>query len=371
MKRYLLLSFLFFATLASAQIPVAKKNTFVNDYAGVLAPADAKALNQKIFIIQKETNVQLAVVLVKKIPAAYTIKSFAAGIGRKWHVGTKKRGLVYVAAIDEHSQRLSVAQNLTPVFTPEKSDAILSSMKTAYRNADYAGGLTILVNKIHTTLVPQAEVKPEPKPVVADVPAAKADDKAVAKDDNSDILPGVIFFSLVVLAIVVIYYRSKLKQQKITAETMIKMQDIQNGGYNQGGYSGGDGAGVYRGGGGGYSSARRPVQGSHRSSTGSFLTGAALGAAGGYGARYLQDKLNEQHQHEHNNDNVTMPDSFARTPISSDNNDGNWGNWGDGDHHSDSGFSDDDNDSSYDSGSSDDSGFSDSSDDTSGSTSNW
>lgn len=370
MKRFLLLSFIVIANWASAQIPVAKKGTFVNDYVSVLTPAEIKALNQKIYIIQQETKVQLAVVLVNKIPAAYTIKSFATGIGRKWHVGTKKRGLVYVAAVDEHSQRLSVAQNLTTVFTPEKSDAILSSMKTAYRNADYAGGLTILVNKIHTTLVPQAEVKQQPKPVLTAVPA-KAEDKAVTKEDNSDILPGIIFFSVVILLVVIIYYRGKLKQQRIATEAMLKLQDMQNGGYKQGGY----GSGVRGYSGGGYSSAgRRPVQNGRRSSTGSFLTGAALGAAGGYGARYLQDKLNEQHQNSNHHDdyNVATPDSFASTPIDSDNNESNWGNWGGGDQDNDGGFSDDDNDASYDSGSSsDDSGYSDSSDDSSGSTSNW
>lgn len=373
MKRYLLISFLFLASITSGQIPVAKKGTFVNDLAGVLTASDIKALNQKIFIIQKEAKVQLAIVLINKLPAGYTIKSYANGIGRKWHVGVNKKGLVYVAAIEEHAQRLAVAQNLRTTFTASKSDEILSAMKTAYRNNDYAGGLNILVNKVHVTLVPQAEVKQEAKPVLADSPVNKAEkEKVTGKEESSDILPGVIFFSVLILAIVIFYYRGKLRQARLTAETLQRMQEIQGVNYNQGSYSGG-GVRSYSGGFGG--ARRQPVQGGRRSSAGSFLTGAALGAAGGYGARYLQDKLNEKHDGNHDTE-FTSHDSFANDAISEDNNESNWGNWGSGDQSSDSGFSDnsssDSNDTSYDNSSSGDSGFSDSSDDSSsGSTSNW
>ncbi len=341
----------------------------------MLAAADITSLNQKIYKIQKETGVQLAVVLVNEIPQGYTIKTFATQIGKKWHVGTKKRGLVYVAAIQQHLQRLAVAQNLHSKFTDSKSEEILSATKNAYRNEDYSGGLNILINKIHTTLVPASNKSEptvaEPTPNPAPAKEAVVDDKQ-KKNDDGDALIGFLFVCGVV-AIVLIYRYFKRRQQRLIAENYALMQQQQqyrnNGDYNQGDFNN---TGYNTGGGGGYNSGSRSQGNRGSSGIGSFVTGAALGAAGGYGARYLQDKLNEHHNAD--NDTTPVRDTFS-PEISSDNNSGNWGNWGSGDDSDDSGFSDRDDSSSSDSGSSGDSGFSDSADSGSsgdgGSTSNW
>ncbi len=359
MRRILLISLLFVTSFAVAQIPKAKKKTFVNDYANVLTAGDIKGLNQKIYIIQKQAGVQLAVVLVDKIPAAYTIKTFANKIGSKWHVGKNKKGLVYVAALQQHQQRIAVASNLDTVFTTAKCEAILADMKTAYRNNDYNGGLTILVNRVHNALIAPVAPVAGPQPQTA---AAKPAIGGTEKEDNSlPILVGLTVLGLIILFIFR-YFKNRSRRQM---EAFYAQQ------YNQGpgGPGGGYGGGGY-GGGGGYRGQRRRGSG-----VGGFVAGAALGAAGGYAARYIQDKMNEN-----DGAGVDTPNNFAQTPITEDNNESNWGNWGSGD-TGDSGFADDSSDSSssydsgsssYDSGSSSDSGFSsDSGSSDSGASSSW
>ncbi|MFD0792651.1 TPM domain-containing protein [Mucilaginibacter litoreus] len=374
MKKILIL-FLALAVQVSAQVPKPKKQTFINDYSGVLSVNDIKTLNQKIYIIQKESDVQMAVVLVDEIPSAYNIKKFATAIGRQWHVGKNQRGLVYVAAIKQHTQRLEVAKNLRSIFTTKKTEAILSAMKSAYRKEDYAGGLKILVNKIHGTLAPQTEITPVESSVAETSTAVeKEKDSKVQNNNNGQkdevqatVIGAIIWFGIILL-IVIIYYRRKLKAQEKMFESMVRMSQSQPNIYNNlndgSAVNAGYNDNTYR----GYS---RSVSNRRSSSAGSFITGAALGAAGGYGARYLQDKINEDHHKESEDNRQTTQDSFANSTITSDNNPNNWGNWNESGNDDDSGFSDDESESYNDSNSTDNSGFSDDTDDSSGSTSNW
>ena len=117
MKKILLLLLILSGQIGFAQIPTPQKNTYINDFAHVLTADQVKSLNQNIFEIEKSSGVQLAVVLVDKIPKGYEIEDYALLIGRKWHVGKNENGIVYVASISQHKQRLEIARGLDSVFT--------------------------------------------------------------------------------------------------------------------------------------------------------------------------------------------------------------------------------------------------------------
>ena len=104
--------FLFPLLTVTGQVPRPPANSFVNDQAKVLIPEDIDALNQRIRALQENHGVQIAVILVDKLPDTIEIEDFARNIGREWQVGTDRKGLVYVASISQHKQRLEVAANL-------------------------------------------------------------------------------------------------------------------------------------------------------------------------------------------------------------------------------------------------------------------
>ena len=148
MKNIFFLIFLLVVQTAQSQIPQPQKNTYVNDFANVLAPGQIKYLNNQIFDIERNSSAQLAIILVNEVPAAYDIDEYALLIGRRWHVGTNKNGIVYVAAIGQHKQSLQVAGNLYGTFNREKRTAILDELKPYFKQGDYNGGITKLVNEI-------------------------------------------------------------------------------------------------------------------------------------------------------------------------------------------------------------------------------
>lgn len=156
MKKLLVL-FLLVSAVSYGQIPDPLPGTYVNDLAGVLSPQDAIKLNQNIEQLEKKTSIQLAIVLVGDLPADKPIEDFAREIGRKWHVGHAKNGLVYVAAINSHKQRLEVASELEGDITDITALQLTDAIKPFFRNKDYFGGLNNMVNDIQRITDPVAK----------------------------------------------------------------------------------------------------------------------------------------------------------------------------------------------------------------------
>ncbi|QKJ29284.1 TPM domain-containing protein [Mucilaginibacter mali] len=354
MKKTLLLLWVCIAQIAIAQIPKPEKNTYVNDFAGVLTKAQITDLNKSIFEIEKAKQVQLAIVLVNKVPAAYDIQDFAVLIGKKWHVGTNKKGIVYVAAIDQHKQRIEVARNLDDIFTSAKCTGIMDYMKESFRGKDYNGGLVILVDQISSALQVQAPATQKTPTAVTAAVSAPAT-PAKADDGNRDTIVGFLFVAVVV--ILILWYRSVRNRKQRAMQQFYNNSNANNQGYyNPGQAAGNPGYGNPGYGQPGYQQPDHTVR--------NVVTGAVLGAAAGYAARTIQDNMNDHHQGQnqgnsnYNSNNISSNDDSGNQPSS-------WGNWG-----GDSGSSS--SDSSYDSGFSDDSSDSGSSDSSSsGATSDW
>ena len=353
MKKILLLLSFFVATASFGKIPTRQKNTYVNDFAHVLSTNDVEALNAKIHRIERLAGVQMAVVLVDKVPAEYDIDEFALLIGRKWHVGKNKNGIVYVAAIDQHKQRLELGREVTAKLSDGKSAEILDLIKPRFRNKDYNGGLDAMIEALGTEVIPARTETATP--AIQQQRAVQVKEKpSTAADTFATIITAAIFIGIPVLIIwLIVRYRRNRRN----------MIFQQNMGYNNPGYGGGN-----YGGNGGYGNGGPVINnygggGGYGSGMGSNLGSFAAGAATGYAARTLQDHLSDddddRHHHHHNNDddddynrnNVVDTSDNDNTDYSVNDEDRDSSNWGDyGDSSSDSDSSSDDSDSSSDSG---------------------
>lgn len=142
--------FLLFVSVENltAQIPQPMVNTYVNDYARVLNKKQKAALNKRIHQLEREKHIQLAVVIVNKIPSVYEIEDYSLLIARRWKVGENGRGLVYVAAIKQRKQRIEVSRDLEPIFTDEVNTDIMAQMKPFFKKKRYGAGLLSMVNSV-------------------------------------------------------------------------------------------------------------------------------------------------------------------------------------------------------------------------------
>lgn len=136
------------------QVPDPQPNTYINDMTGKLNMAEIQMLNESILSIEKNSSVQIAIVLLDKLPVGMSIGDYALEIGRKWHVGNARNGLVYVAAFGDKKQRLEVADNLQHQITDLDALALTDEIKPFFRSGDYFGGLNNLLSGISKKLDP-------------------------------------------------------------------------------------------------------------------------------------------------------------------------------------------------------------------------
>ena len=135
------------------------------------------------------------------------IEDFARNIGREWHVGTDRKGLVYVASISQHKQRLEVAANLEGDLTDLITHGITDHMKPFFRRQDYAGALTTLVAEVEQHLAKDTIAAAAPaaaSPASAAPGAQDAErDQSASTNQPSIFQWGVIFLTVFCIPLII------------------------------------------------------------------------------------------------------------------------------------------------------------------------
>jgi uncharacterized protein len=114
MKRFLLYILLLssaFAAFAQKDVipPAPNPPRLVNDFARLLAPDQAEALERKLVAYDDSTSNQIAIVTTNSI-GDYDISDYALELGRKWGVGNKEfnNGIVVVVLKDDVNKKRKV-----------------------------------------------------------------------------------------------------------------------------------------------------------------------------------------------------------------------------------------------------------------------
>lgn len=134
--------------LVTSQIPEPEKGTYVSDQYGYLHDGQKLAINKQLRQIEDSTGVQVAIVLIPALPDRYDIEDYAREIGRKWHVGNDKKGIVYVAAIDQRKQRMEVSSNLEGVIPDIAAVRLIDGLKPYFRAQKYGDGIIHMVGQL-------------------------------------------------------------------------------------------------------------------------------------------------------------------------------------------------------------------------------
>jgi uncharacterized membrane protein YgcG len=148
----LILLIVFFPLVCFGQIPDPKPDTYINDYTNNLQPGEIQKLNEKILHLEKETTVQLAILLINDLPGGMSLEDFARTVGNRWKVGNNHNGLVYVAALNERKHRLEVARNLEGEIPDIKAFTIIEGMKPYLAAKEYYNALELLISSLEIEL---------------------------------------------------------------------------------------------------------------------------------------------------------------------------------------------------------------------------
>jgi uncharacterized protein len=129
---------------AAETIPPAPRNHF-NDYAGIVAPATARALNQELTEFERTTSNQIVVAIFPHMQSESSIEDYTVRVAQAWGVGTrdKKNGAVLFIFSQDRKLYIQVGYGLEGVLPDALCKQIIANEITPlFRSGDFSGGVT-------------------------------------------------------------------------------------------------------------------------------------------------------------------------------------------------------------------------------------
>jgi uncharacterized protein len=152
------------AARAQEVLPVPALAGRVMDLAGVLPGPQRVALAGQLEQIERETGAQV-VVLTVRTTQPEDIAAYAQRVADAWKIGRRQvgDGLLVVVATQDRRMRIEVAKTLEGAIPDVMASRVIREQMTpAFRQGDYAGGLSAAVTRLGALI--KGENLPAPEP---------------------------------------------------------------------------------------------------------------------------------------------------------------------------------------------------------------
>lgn len=150
---------------ADALLERLKPDGFVNDFAGILSPAQRQAMEQSVRDLQQKTGVQVAVVTLESLEGGQ-VDDFAAKLFRRWGIGQKDKnnGVLVLVALKDRKARIEVGYGLEPILPDALAGRVLDEeLFPAFRQGRHAEGLERGVRRV-AEIITRNEPAPKTPP---------------------------------------------------------------------------------------------------------------------------------------------------------------------------------------------------------------
>ena len=133
--------------------------TRVNDYAGLLAPADRERLEARLTDRERTTGAQMVIAILPSLDGE-SLEDFSVRLAERWRVGQKAldNGVILLVFVKDRKARLEVGYGLEGAIPDAIAGQIIRErLAPAFREGRYAAGLEVAVNAVRAEL---------PKPLI-------------------------------------------------------------------------------------------------------------------------------------------------------------------------------------------------------------
>jgi uncharacterized protein len=133
------------AVRAFAETLPPKPQKYFNDFAGVVSPAAAGALDEKLRQFERDTSNQIVAAVFRKMETESSIEDFTQRIYDSWKIGQEKEdnGAVLFVFIEDRKMRIHTGYGLEGALPDLTCKRIIDGeLKPAFRAGNYEQGLT-------------------------------------------------------------------------------------------------------------------------------------------------------------------------------------------------------------------------------------
>lgn len=133
-----------FKSASRGEIPAASDN-YVNDYAGVLSPEQARTLSDKLERVELDTGIEITVVTVKRLATygAGDAEVTARLFFNTWGVGNRKRndGILVLVAVEDRRMAIEVGDGWGTRLKGSLGEIIRDEFAPRFRTGRYGDGI--------------------------------------------------------------------------------------------------------------------------------------------------------------------------------------------------------------------------------------
>ena len=125
----------------SLEVPQLKAR--VNDYAGILSPAMAQKIEERLALLEQTDSTQVVVLTIPSLEGE-VIEDFSIRVAEKWKVGQKVKdnGVILLVARDDRKVRIEVGRGLEGKLTDLVSGRIIrNSIIPNFKKGDFDNGI--------------------------------------------------------------------------------------------------------------------------------------------------------------------------------------------------------------------------------------
>ncbi len=136
------LAILFAALAVALDTSKLKPTGYVNDFAHVIDPQFAAAIETYCGNVERATGAQFAVVTVDSLEDE-PVEDVAVRLFKEWGIGKKgtDEGLLILLAIKDHKNRVEVGYGLEPIIPDGFAGGVLRGIRPILRQGNYGGAL--------------------------------------------------------------------------------------------------------------------------------------------------------------------------------------------------------------------------------------
>jgi len=209
---------------------------YFNDYARLVSPQQANALDQRLEAFERESSNQLVVVIFPRMDSASSVEDYTVRVAQSWGVGQKGRnnGAVLFCFMAEHKLFIQVGYGLEGALPDATCHAIIENeLKPHFRAGDFSGGLD--------------------SATAAMIAATKGEYRGTGHTRGETAVKGnggVVFVMFIVIVILASLF-GRRRQNTVFGRrgSVLNNTGFWGGGGSDGGWSGGGGGGFSGGGG--------------------------------------------------------------------------------------------------------------------------
>jgi uncharacterized protein len=136
---------------SAAEVMPSKPAQYFNDYAGVVSPATATELNQKLEQFERDASSQILVAVYPKMESDSSIEDYTVRVAQSWGVGQKDKsnGAVLFVFVQDHKMYIQVGYGLEGALPDALAKQIIENeIKPHFHDGDFDGGLRAGVTAI-------------------------------------------------------------------------------------------------------------------------------------------------------------------------------------------------------------------------------